>query len=742
MREGRIQGWETVWVRKDGSRLIIRESANLIKDPQGKVLYIEGAVEDITREKESRRALQEERQLFRSGPMVIFRWRAGEEQIPIDYVSPNVEALYGYSAEQMIRGDIHYDVLVHPDDLERVNKEVQEHAAAGETQFSQRYRILDAKGGLHWIHDLTTIIRNRQGQVTNYVGYITDITRMVSLSKELEQKDRLIRNVLKQAQEGILVTDDSGIIVEWSQGMAKITSLSAKEVIGRPAWEVQMEFISVENLTRTRKRDLKAAFQSLLKAGDIPQDIQMSSVMLNRPDGVRKNVQIVLSKFKTESSYGLIGFVRDETDIIQTTRHLEETQKRYATLFQASPDGFILEDNRGTIIDCNPASCEILGYDRDELVGMNVQEFTGLESRKEVRANIRTILKTGYLRHEVENFRRDGTCITLDLHEVKVPLPNGEEGILVIHRDVTEQKQVERELRQRDRILSVITAAAEAVLQSESWTQCADTVLADLGQVIGATRVTMYENQKSKSGVPLALVRGSWAARGFAIKKRKRARSFQDLGLDPWRSQFEKGEKIIARISDTDLENQAYFEINKSKSILAIPIFSGSEQWGILCFDDGQSEREWSEMEVESLTIAANLFGTSIQRDISDAALKRLAESVSATPEETFFESLVLELSEVLGCDFAFVGELINQDPEQVQTIALARDGKLVSNILYDLKNTPCENVIGKEYRQYLSGVQMKFPKDKLLQELGVDSYCGMPLFSSGKKKMGIMAVM
>ncbi|HPR63317.1 MAG TPA: PAS domain S-box protein [Thermoanaerobaculia bacterium] len=55
-KDGSLQGFETVWRRKDGSQLYIRESATAIKNREGRVLYYEGVVEDIT---ETRRATME-----------------------------------------------------------------------------------------------------------------------------------------------------------------------------------------------------------------------------------------------------------------------------------------------------------------------------------------------------------------------------------------------------------------------------------------------------------------------------------------------------------------------------------------------------------------------------------------------------------------------------------------------------------------------------------------------------------
>ena len=52
-RDGRVAGLESIWIRKDGIHLYVRESATAIKDETGKTLYYEGTVEDITEQKRS-----------------------------------------------------------------------------------------------------------------------------------------------------------------------------------------------------------------------------------------------------------------------------------------------------------------------------------------------------------------------------------------------------------------------------------------------------------------------------------------------------------------------------------------------------------------------------------------------------------------------------------------------------------------------------------------------------------------
>ncbi|MDA8016423.1 MAG: response regulator [Thermoanaerobaculia bacterium] len=148
-------------------------------------------------EANSHEILEQERAIFIAGPVAIFKWR-NLEAWPVEYASPNVGEILGYSAESFLAGDVSYAEIIHPEDLERVVSEVGSHSASGAERFEHvPYRIVRRDGRVIWIADYTNILRNEDGEVTHYQGYIIDITDRV----EAEQERRRIEERARQAQK-------------------------------------------------------------------------------------------------------------------------------------------------------------------------------------------------------------------------------------------------------------------------------------------------------------------------------------------------------------------------------------------------------------------------------------------------------------------------------------------------------------------------------------------------------------
>lgn len=148
----------------------------------------------------------------------------------------------------------------------------------------------------------------------------------------------------------------------------------------------------------------------------------------------------------------------ENTDEIGSN-NLTLQEDRYRLLFELSPGGIILEDDKGVILDVNEAFCKSLGYERKELVGKKVHILAHPEVQEQVDKNIATLLSGKKLRHNEKSVRKDGSICYMDLKETKVMLPDGRAGILCIAEDFTEHIRAQQEHMKREKLQGVLEMA-------------------------------------------------------------------------------------------------------------------------------------------------------------------------------------------------------------------------------------------------------------------------------------------
>jgi len=131
-----------------------------------------------------------------------------------------------------------------------------------------------------------------------------------------------------------------------------------------------------------------------------------------------------------------------------------------------------------------------------------------------------------------------------------------------------------------------------------------------------------------------------------------------------------------------------------------------------------------------------------VEKNIIDISLQNLVEKVSATTGEKFCHCLVKNIVEILNTDIAIIGELHSDKKNVIKTLAVCKGGELIENFEYPLKDSPCENVIGKSLCSYPRDVAAIFPKDRLLKEMNIEGYIGIPLFNSKRSPIGLLVVL
>ncbi|WP_455208744.1 hybrid sensor histidine kinase/response regulator [Kaarinaea lacus] len=129
------------------------------------------------------------------------------------------------------------------------------------------------------------------------------------------------------------------------------------------------------------------------------------------------------------------------------------------------------------------------------------------------------------------------------------------------------------------------------------------------------------------------------------------------------------------------------------------------------------------------------------QADRLHQALQIAAAAVSNNSGNNIFRELVVNITEALNVQYAYIGEISLDKEDAVDVIAGYFAGEYIEGIQYDLEGTPCKNVVNQTYQYYPRNVQKLFP-DPMAVDLNVEGYAAIPLYDSNGGALGLMAIM
>ncbi|MGE4194818.1 MAG: ATP-binding protein [Pseudodesulfovibrio sp.] len=252
------------------------------------------------------------------------------------------------------------------------------------------------------------------------------------------------------------------------------------------------------------------------------------------------------------------------------------------------------------------------------------------------RANEATFDRGWPLDFEYRVVNRDGKVRHLHANREVELGPSGDVvRIYGMARDVSLQKEFEELLFRRDAILQVLTSFASRFLRKIDWDEGVSDALVKLGKVADVTRIYLFRKADRPGGEEVLTLHNEWAAEGlFPLSKGPEGFEISTSPLyDTWRGAMLKRKVVTGHVKHFRKEEREVFESTGAKSIMIVPVFAGNAWWGFLGLSEHRCERDWLPVEIESMMLAANLFGSAIHYGEMSGKLieaNRSAEEASA----------------------------------------------------------------------------------------------------------------
>ena len=150
--------------------------------------------------------------------------------------------------------------------------------------------------------------------------------------------------------------------------------------------------------------------------------------------------------YRDGKPYAFQGIARNITQQKQTKQILKESEEKYRSLFDSSPDLIVETDEKGNILAMNPMMVKSIGVPSDKLIGKNVFDILPRETAEERAKIARKALE------EMKNQESEDERAGQYFQNIYVPIinPDGKRTIQLITRDVTAQKKAEATLKESE----------------------------------------------------------------------------------------------------------------------------------------------------------------------------------------------------------------------------------------------------------------------------------------------------
>ncbi|MGG6298000.1 PAS domain S-box protein [Leptolyngbya sp. AN02str] len=306
--------------------------------------------------------------LFKAGPTVMFRWRVSDGWA-VEEVSPNVYEQFGYLPEALIQGRVRYADLIHPDDMAQVWREVQDYSAAKVPWFEQSYRLHHADGSYRWLYDFTTVVRNAQGQITHYLGYVQDVSDRKRIEEERKQIEAVLRE--QEARWEYALEGNGDGVWDWNvQTDTVFFSRRWKDMLGYADHEIGDRLSEWDSRVHPDdKAKVYAAIENHVQS-HTPQYV--SEYRVRCKDGSYKWILDRGRVFRWTEDGKPLRVIGTHTDISERKAMeaaLQESETRYRSVIAAMAEGIVLQQANGQIIACNASAEAILGLSQEQMMG-------------------------------------------------------------------------------------------------------------------------------------------------------------------------------------------------------------------------------------------------------------------------------------------------------------------------------------------------------------------------------------
>jgi PAS domain S-box-containing protein len=384
---------------------------------------------------------------------------------PSIYISPQVEGLLGYSADEWLADPELFLKLLHPDDRERVLADHDRVFAAGDSNWSFEYRLVARDGRTVWLRDDAVVVKDDEAKPLYVQGFLMDVTKHKEVEEALRKSEERFRAMFEDAPIGVAWGPLEESAVRPISGAAGSSLYTRNRAYMEMLGYTEEELASMHFTEYTHPDDLPKVLELY---GDLiagRRDRYELAMRYLGKDGRVIWAQVVEAALAGEQGarFGLT-MVQDITERRLAHEALEQgeaelrRQKHYLeALLELSPAAIVTTDLDDKVTAWNAAAHELFGYSQAEALGRNIDDLIAKSDELHAEAvEVNRQIADGQVQLVTRRTRKDGTLADVDLRAAPILVGGEIVGSYAIYHDLSD---VHRQKQYFESLLEISPAA-------------------------------------------------------------------------------------------------------------------------------------------------------------------------------------------------------------------------------------------------------------------------------------------
>lgn len=310
-------------------------------------------------------------------------------------------------------------------------------------------------GRTNWVHTTKIPLYDEKGGIIGIVGISRDVTELKEKEEALVRERVFLKDVLESVQDGISVLDRNLTILMVNSFMERMYEDSLP-LVGKKCHEAYYG------------RTSPCFFCPVIPA--MEQERKVTHVVpYVRQGEVKGWLELTAYPFRDREGniLGVIEYIKDVTERIQTEDALRESERKFRTLTELSPAAIVIyQDNR--CVYCNKATEYLTGYSQEEILSMPLLASIHPEDRERARRNAeaRQRGEKAEEEYELRVVRKDGTVRWALLRGSTIRFQGRFAGLVAL-LDITERKATEERILHLNKVLKTVRNVNQSIAREK-----------------------------------------------------------------------------------------------------------------------------------------------------------------------------------------------------------------------------------------------------------------------------------